>query len=186
VVTNNAIHQTKEFAESAGFRPSARHEKPSYCRRFALASELLNDADYQYRFRRDFTRRLVHPSIETLIWHHVAGKPKESIQMTGSIGFSERLKAERELFGKLSVEQLEELALASQALVDRALKMVKANALTPGAATAPRAPIDGGESNGDPPSSLRAPTSTMRSKACLPSASERELRRAHGSRHSAP
>jgi hypothetical protein len=32
------------------------------------------------------------------------------------------------LFGKLSVEQLEELAVASQALVDRAAAMVRANA----------------------------------------------------------
>jgi hypothetical protein len=70
--------------------------------------------------------------------------------MTGSIGFSERLAAERELFGKLSVEQLEELAVASQALVDRALMMAKANALTSGAATAPRASVDCGESNGKP------------------------------------
>ena len=53
---------------------------------FALASELMHDVGYQYRFRRDFTRRRVHPSIETLIWHYVAGKPKESIQMTGSMG----------------------------------------------------------------------------------------------------
>jgi hypothetical protein len=30
----------------------------------ALASELMNDVGYQYRFRRDFTRRRVHPSIE--------------------------------------------------------------------------------------------------------------------------
>ncbi len=95
---------------------------------FALASELLNDADYQYRFRRDFTRRRVHPSIETLIWHYVAGKPKESIQMTGSIGFSERLAADRELFAKLDLAQLEELAAASQALVDRAMAMARANA----------------------------------------------------------
>ena len=70
----------------------------------------MNDVEYQYRFRRDFTRRRVHPSIETLIWHYVAGKPKESIQMTGSLEFSERLEAERELFSKLSIEQLEELA----------------------------------------------------------------------------
>ena len=94
----------------------------------ALASELLNDVGYQYRLRRDFTRRRVNPSIETLIWHYVAGKPKESIQMTGSIGFSERLEAERELFSKLSIGQLEELAVASQALVDKAMAMVRANA----------------------------------------------------------
>ena len=98
----------------------------------ALASELMNDVGYQYRFRRDFTRRRVHPSIETLIWHYVAGKPKESIQMTGSIEFSERLEAERELFSKLDVQQLEVLAAESQRLVDQAMVMVKANAMTYG------------------------------------------------------
>ena len=70
--------------------------------------------------------------------------------MTGSIGFSERLDQERELFSKLSVEQLEELAVASQALVDRAMAMAKSNALTPGAVTATLAPVDSGESNGEP------------------------------------
>ena len=131
----------------------------------ALASELMNDVEYQYRFRRDFTRRRVHPSIETLIWHYVAGKPKESIQMTGSMGFSERLEAERQLFSQLDVKQLEVLAAESQALVDRAMAMVKANALTPGAATVPRAPVNGGESNGEPGET--GPTSTRRSKAPL-------------------
>ena len=70
--------------------------------------------------------------------------------MTGSIRFSERLEAERELFGKLSPEQLEELATESQSLVNKAMMMVKENALTSGAATAPRAPIDGGESTAEP------------------------------------
>ena len=47
---------------------------------------------------------------------------------TGSLGiYSERLAAERELFSKLSVEQLEELAAESQRLVDRAAAMVQAN-----------------------------------------------------------
>ena len=111
----------------------------------ALASELMSDVGYQYRFRRDFTRRRVHPSIETLIWHYVAGKPKESIQMTGNIEFSERLEAERELFAKLDVKQLEELAAESQALVNKAMAMVRANAPTPGGVTAPHAPADGGK-----------------------------------------
>ena len=70
--------------------------------------------------------------------------------MTGSIEFSERLEAERELFSKLSVEQLEVLAAESQALVDKAMAMVRANALTPGAATVPRALVNGVESNGEP------------------------------------
>ncbi len=116
----------------------------------ALASELMNDVGYQYRFRRDFIRRRVHPSIEALIWHYVAGKPKESIQMTGSIGFSERLAADRELFSRLSIQQMEEIAAESQALVDKALAMVRANGVTPDPTTAPDAPVDGGESNGEP------------------------------------
>jgi hypothetical protein len=111
----------------------------------------MNDVEYQFRFRRDFTRRRVHPSIETLIWHYVAGKPKESTQMTGSIEFSERLAADPELFGKLSIEQLEVLAEESQRLVDLATAMARANALTPGGATARHAlVVDGGESNGEP------------------------------------
>ena len=101
--------------------------------------------------RRDFTRRRVHPSIETLIWHYVAGKPKESIQMIGSIEFGERLAADRELFGKLSVKQLEVLAAESQALVDKAMAMVRANAhaLTSGGSKVHRAPVDGEESTSE-------------------------------------
>ncbi len=38
----------------------------------------------------------------------------------------------------------------SQALLNRAIAMVEANALTPEAATAPRAPVDGGESTDEP------------------------------------
>ena len=83
----------------------------------------------------------MHPSIETLIWHYVAGKPKDSIQMTGSIEFSERLEAERELFAKLDVQQLEVLAAESQALVDKAMMMVRANGLRSGAATCSRVVI---------------------------------------------
>lgn len=61
-------------------------------------------------------------------------------ELTGSLGvYAEKLEAERELFGKLSLEQLEEFAAASQALVDRAMAMVRANASPTlvGAAPAP-------------------------------------------------
>ena len=64
-------------------------------------------------------------------------------ELTGSLGvYAERLAADRELFRRSDVQQLEVLAAESQALVDRAMAMVKANALT-------------------------APTSTRRSKAPL-------------------
>ena len=50
-------------------------------------------------------------------------------ELTASLGvYAERLAAERELFEKLDVVQLEELAAASQALVDRAAALVAANA----------------------------------------------------------
>ena len=117
---------------------------------FALASELMNDVEYQYRFRRDFTRRRVHPSIETLIWHYVAGKPKESIQMTGSIDFSERLEAERELFGKLERRAAGGNRGGARALVDRVMVMAKANALTPGVVVSRRASVEDGESSDAP------------------------------------
>ena len=46
-------------------------------------------------------------------------------ELTGSLGvYAEKLAAERELFSKLSLEQLEELAAESQALVDKAMAMV--------------------------------------------------------------
>ena len=70
-------------------------------------------------------------------------------EVTGSLGvYTERLAAECELFTRLSVEQLEELAAESQALLDHATKMVKANAraLTSGGSTADPASGDGDES----------------------------------------
>ena len=126
----------------------------------ALASELLNDIGYQHRLRRDFARRRVNPSIETLIWHYVVGKPQESIQVTGNMGFSERLEAERELFGKLSLEQLEELAAESQALVDKAMAMARANAspLLIGVSASPAAAVD--VVAGEPTEQSSAPTVT--------------------------
>jgi hypothetical protein len=50
-------------------------------------------------------------------------------ELTGSVGvYAEKLDQERELFRQLPIKQLEILAAESQALVDRATAMVKANA----------------------------------------------------------
>ena len=49
------------------------------------------------------------------------------------------------MLGKLNIQQMEELAAESQALVDKAMAMVKANALTPNGATAFRAPVGDGD-----------------------------------------
>jgi hypothetical protein len=79
--------------------------------------------------------------------------------------YSDRLAADRELFIQLAVQQLEVLAAESQALVDKAMAMVRANALMQGASTAARAAVHGAEEDGEPAESPRAPPSTMRSQA---------------------
>jgi hypothetical protein len=61
---------------------------------------------------------------------------------------NEKLDRERELFRKLPIEQLEMLAAESQALVNKAMGMVRENSVTRDPATSPRAQVDYGESNG--------------------------------------
>ena len=48
--------------------------------------------------------------------------------------YAEKLAAERELFTRLDISELEELARESEALVAKAMAMVRANAVTAGAA----------------------------------------------------
>ena len=63
---------------------------------------------------------------------------------------SQKLEEERELFSRLTIQQMEEIAAESQALVDKLLVMAKANGVTPAATTAICAPVDGGESKNKP------------------------------------
>jgi hypothetical protein len=106
---------------------------------------LVGDVDYQYRLRADFRRRRVHPTIEALVWAPVVGKPAERVLLSADVSMSQKLDQERELFFNLDIQQLEALAAESQALVDRAMEMAKANALRAGAATARRAPVEKGD-----------------------------------------
>lgn len=115
----------------------------------ALMGVLAGDVEYQHRLREDFRRRRVHPAVETLVWSHVIGKPTERVQLSADVTMNQKLEQERELFSRLSIQQMEEIAAESQALVDKALAMVRANGVTPDPSTAPRAPVDGGESNGE-------------------------------------
>ncbi len=75
-------------------------------------------------------------------------------ELTGSLGvYAERLAAERAILETLDVTQLEELAVASQALVDRALTMARANGLKAIPATTPLTPAEDAESGGPGPNS---------------------------------
>lgn len=64
--------------------------------------------------------------------------------------YAEQLAAESELWVQLDVKQLEVLAAESQALVDHAMAMVKANASMLGSSASPRAVLEG-ETRAEPP-----------------------------------
>ena len=108
---------------------------------------LAGDVDYRERFSSAFRRRRLHPSTEMRVWDYVVGKPAERVQLSADITMNQKLDQERELFRQLPIEQLEILAAESQALVNKAMMMVKENALTSGGGTAPRAPVEDSGSN---------------------------------------
>lgn len=90
-----------------------------------LVSELVADADYQAKLRRDFTKRRVHPTIENMVWAYSLGKPNQNINVTAAIDVTARLETERRAFAALDVADLERLAAESQALVDKALTLAR-------------------------------------------------------------
>src|SRR5436190_22665863 len=75
-----------------------------------LMASLCGDVDYQYRLRADFRRRRVHPTIEALVWAHAIGKPTERVQLSADIAMTQTLQKEVELFSRLSVQEMEEIA----------------------------------------------------------------------------
>jgi hypothetical protein len=107
-----------------------------------LMMSLCDDADYQYRLRADFRRRRVHPTIEALVWGHVIGRPAEKVQLSADVTMKRKLDEDRELFQRLSLPQLEELAAQSQALVDQAMAMVRKNGAAPDPATKHRVSLN--------------------------------------------
>lgn len=100
-----------------------------------LMAAAAGDLCYQKKFRDAFVRRRLHPSTEIKVWEYAIGRPKEQIEMTANVTMNERLAAEREVLSKLSLPQLEELATASQALVDRAFAMARGKCVKLVAAT---------------------------------------------------
>jgi hypothetical protein len=93
-----------------------------------LMAALVDDIEYQHKLREDFRHRRIHPSIESLVWAHVVGKPKDRLEVTAEVTLNEKLAAERELLRHLSLPELEALAAESQALVDKALAIVRSKA----------------------------------------------------------
>src|SRR5262245_13072531 len=105
-----------------------------------LLSSLCHDVSYQHRLRSDFRRRRVHPAIESLAWAHTIGKPADRVQLSADVTMNQKLKEERELFSRLSVEQLEEVAADNERLLAKALAMAQGQYLPTTEATLPGAP----------------------------------------------
>jgi hypothetical protein len=100
-----------------------------------LVDQLVSDLKYQTKLRHDFRLRKVHPTIEALIWSYHLGRPQQRIDIAARIDIdaTARLVEERRAFSVLDVSELEQLAMESQAMVDRALALAEARvkALTP-------------------------------------------------------
>lgn len=100
--------------------------KPVTIEARALATEMVHDADYQARLRRDFALRRLHPTIESLVWAYAIGKPRQDINLSGSVDVTAKWEAEKAILLQLDVSELEALQADSQALMDRARAMAEA------------------------------------------------------------
>ena len=92
-----------------------------------LVSELVNNPQYQYKLRRDFTARKVHPTIESLVWAYHIGKPTQPIAVSGSmtVDVHAQLAEERRILATLDLSDLERFANESQAIVNKALELAQ-------------------------------------------------------------
>jgi hypothetical protein len=80
------------------------------------------------------------------VWGHVTGKPADRLQLAANVTLDRKLDEERELFSRLSIQQMEEIAAESQALVDKVMAKVNANAretrMVVGVSPSPAAGVD--------------------------------------------
>ena len=76
------------------------------------------------------------------MWDYVVGKPAERVQLSADVTTSQKLDRERESLRKLGSISSRYSRRRAQALVNKAMMLVKANALTSSVATPPRAPVE--------------------------------------------
>lgn len=94
-----------------------------------LVSEMVNDPAYQLRLRADFRERKLHPTIEALVWAYHLGKPRQPVDVSGSVDVTARVEMARRLYTGLDPTELMALATESQAMVDRATAMAAARGI---------------------------------------------------------
>jgi hypothetical protein len=91
-----------------------------------LMAALSGDVFYQEKLRQDFSKRRVHPSVELRVWEYALGKPTDNLKLSADVTLSRQLAEEAEQLRFLSLEELEELAAESDALIRRGLAKVHA------------------------------------------------------------
>jgi hypothetical protein len=96
-----------------------------------LMAALTGDARYQQKLREDFTKRRVHPSTEALVWAYAIGKPKDQIELSAKASMDDRLAADCDLFAKLDIDDLRELAAESEALIGKARALAQRQRVRP-------------------------------------------------------
>jgi hypothetical protein len=85
-----------------------------------------------------------------LVWAHTIGKPAERVQLSANVTMSQKLEEERELFSRLSIEEMEEVAAESEALIAK-VRMMAQRHVPPAGATLPSASMGSLESTtGEP------------------------------------
>ena len=108
----------------SGRRPGSPNRKTVELRQ--LMSALAGDIDYQARFSRAFRRRTLAPQTEMRVWEYVVGKPAERVQLAADVTMhQQQLEEERQLFLRLSPEELQELADDNARLLEKARRMVQ-------------------------------------------------------------
>ena len=85
------------------------------------------------------------PAVETLVWAHVIGRPTEKVQLSADVTMNQKLDEEREPFSRLSIEEMEEVAAESEALVAKVRTMAQWH-VPPAGATLPDTSTDNRES----------------------------------------
>jgi hypothetical protein len=71
-----------------------------------LAARLVNDRAYRESLRERLLAGRLHPAVEQMLWYYAMGKPKESLELSGSIGTRDvRELSTEELLAELEQHQ---------------------------------------------------------------------------------
>ena len=72
----------------------------------AFAEQLVTDPIYRANLRERLLAGKVHPAVEMMIWHYTFGKPKEQLELSGSVTMRDvKLMSDSDLMAELQAQQ---------------------------------------------------------------------------------